>query len=104
MLILGVFASFLCLFISNISKPIISNSSTYTLRADLREYWALLKLKSLHPLLLYMGFNGVIIAFYSGFLYKLVERSLGDDLSSSEMTTYTSYVTKFIQSYFMKMN
>ncbi|KAL4460337.1 hypothetical protein ABPG74_000088 [Tetrahymena malaccensis] len=92
MLILGIVASFLCLFIPNISKPKEQSKSSFTLRADLQEYWALVKTKSLHPLLLYMGFNGVIIAFYSGFLYRLVERSLGDGISSSEITTYVSYI------------
>lgn len=39
----------------------------------------LIKVKELRPLMLFMSFTGIIIAFYSGFLFKLVENAIKVD-------------------------
>ena len=44
------------------------------------------------PSLCFFGFSGAIIAYYSGVLYQLIELSLPEDLTSSQINVKTTYV------------
>lgn len=47
----------------------------------------LIKVKEVRPLMLFMGFAGIIVAFYSGFLGGLIKSTLPDDVRADDNAT-----------------
>ncbi len=65
------------------------------MREKLNEIVQLMKVKEIYPFLSVIGFNGVAIAYYSGFLYIVVVNSLTENdpnISSDEISRRNSYV------------
>ncbi|KAM3137371.1 hypothetical protein pb186bvf_010551 [Paramecium bursaria] len=57
----------------------------------MRQIWVLFKSRKMRPLLPYFVFNGAILAFYTGFLFKLIKQSLPGE-SDNEIAKKSAYV------------
>ncbi|KRX00648.1 Major facilitator superfamily domain, general substrate transporter [Pseudocohnilembus persalinus] len=84
MLIIGLIGNFLFAFLPPVSDEVIIKKKE---KPSIQRMKNLFYIKEIIPLMTLMSFTGVIIAFYSGFLYKLVEKTpQGNGDNSSQNT------------------
>lgn len=90
MLIVGLVGNGMFFFV-----PAISTSNIKKEKPKIKTMIKLFKVKELRPLMLFMSFSGIIIAFYSGFLFKLIENVIdksGEESDPNESNQKTAAV------------
>ena len=75
MVSLGLFGNILFIFLPNVE------SSKDQKIPEFRNMIKLLKVKEIKPLIFLMSFAGILGAFYSGFLAKLITNSIDTNMS-----------------------
>jgi len=96
---LAIAASCLFLFLPNLNEEkkvndvnAASLASQPSVSENWREVKKCLKDPTVYPLYAMMFLSGVVIAFYAGFLYEIIENSLASDLSNEEVNMKTALV------------
>jgi len=90
LLLLAIGAALLFLLLPHIEKP-VEQGVPKPLNQKINDFFKYFKVHEMQVFSIFCCFSGIIMGFYTGFLYKIIKQSIADD-GDSDLNQKTAYV------------